>query len=43
LSRGGNYKCIHAFSWKAGKERDHLGDLGLDGRIMLRKVLENKV
>ena len=29
-------RCIRGFEWGNQKERDHLGDPGLDGRIILR-------
>jgi hypothetical protein len=33
----GNDKCIRHFGWKNLEERDHLGDLGIDGRRRLLK------
>jgi len=35
---GGEERCIQGFGGKNLKERDHLGDRGLDARIILRWI-----
>jgi hypothetical protein len=32
---GGQQKCIQAFRWENMRGRDHLEDLGVDGRTIL--------
>ena len=33
---GGEERCIQSFWWENMRERDHLGDPDVDGRIILR-------
>ena len=35
---GGEERCVQGFGWGNLKERDHLGDPGVDGRIILRWI-----
>jgi hypothetical protein len=35
---GGEERRIQDFWWKSLNERDHLGDLGVDGRIILKWI-----
>ena len=35
---GGGERCIHGFGGGKLRERDHLGDPGIDGRIILRWI-----
>ena len=35
----GNERCNTGFHWEYPRERDHLGDPGEDGRIILKYVL----
>jgi len=35
---GGEEKCIQGFGGENLRERDHLGDPGVDGRIILRLI-----
>ena len=35
---GGQERCILGFWWGNLRERDHLGDPGVDGRILLRWI-----
>ena len=37
----GNKKGAYRFWWGNPKERDHLQDLGVDGRILLKWILKN--
>ena len=37
-SYGGERRCCTAFWWGNLRERDHLGDPGLDGKIILRLI-----
>jgi hypothetical protein len=37
---GGKQRCIQGFSGKNLKEGDHLKDSGVDGRIILKLILE---
>jgi hypothetical protein len=39
---GREQKCIQAFDGETLKEIDHLGDLGVDGRIILKWSLKNR-
>jgi hypothetical protein len=32
----GNEKCIHSFGQETSKEKYHLGDLDVNGRIILK-------
>ena len=36
----GEEKCVLGFWWGDLKERDHLEDLGVDGRIILRLIFK---
>jgi len=35
---GGEERCIHGFGGGNLRERDHLGEAGVDGRIILRWI-----
>ena len=35
---GGEERCIQSFGGENLRERDHFGDLGVDGRIILRWI-----
>jgi hypothetical protein len=35
---GGEESCIQGFGWGNLRKRDHLGDPGVDGRIILRWI-----
>jgi hypothetical protein len=35
---GGEERCIQGFWWGNLRKRDHLEDLGVDGRIVLRWI-----
>jgi hypothetical protein len=39
-SYGRDEKCIQNFSWGNTKGRSQLGDIGIDGRIILKLVLK---
>ena len=39
-ARGAQERCIQDFGWGNVRERDHLGDSGLDGRIILRRIFK---
>jgi len=41
LVRMGREEVYTGFGWGNLKERDHLGDPGLDGRIILRWIFRN--
>jgi hypothetical protein len=42
-THGGNDTCIQNVGQKTSREeRDHLGDLGIDCRIILKWILENQ-
>ena len=38
VARMENKRCIQGFWWGNPRERDHLGDPGVDGRIILRWI-----
>jgi hypothetical protein len=35
---GGGESCVQGFWWENLRERDHWGDPGVDGRIILRRI-----
>jgi len=35
---GGEERRIQFFGWETGRKKDHLGDPGVDGRIILRWI-----
>jgi len=37
---GGNERCVQDFCWGNLRERDHLEDRGVDGRIMLNLMFK---
>jgi hypothetical protein len=37
---GGKERCIQDFVWGDLREGDHLGDTGIDGRIILKWILK---
>ena len=39
----GRREAYTGFWWGNLRERDHLGDLGIDGRIILRRIFRNRV
>jgi len=39
---GGEERCIQGFGWGNLKERDHWGDPGVDGRIILRWIFRKR-
>jgi hypothetical protein len=32
-------RCIHNFDWENVKERGHVEDLAVDGKIILKRIL----
>jgi hypothetical protein len=36
---GRDEKCIQYFGWKCLKERDHLEELGVDVKVILKRIL----
>jgi hypothetical protein len=38
----GEYKCLSGLGWENLKEREHLQDLGIDARIILKYVLHDQ-
>ena len=40
---GGEERCIQGFWWGNLSERDHLGDPGVDGKIILRWIFRKWV
>jgi len=40
---GGEERCIQGFWWGNLRERDHLGDPGVDGKIILRWIFRKWV
>jgi hypothetical protein len=36
-------RCIQDFGWGKPREGDHLEDLGVDGRIILKLIFENRM
>jgi hypothetical protein len=41
IMRDGDEKCVHNFCWKSRKGRDHSRHVGVNGRIMLKLMLDN--
>jgi hypothetical protein len=37
---GGKERCIQEFGWGDPSEGDHLGDPGIDGRIILKCIFK---
>jgi hypothetical protein len=40
---GGGTRCLQDFGGKTGWKKDHLEDLGIDGRIKYRGSLRNRL
>jgi len=38
VARVGEWRGVYRISWGNMRERDHLGDQGVDGRIILRWI-----
>jgi hypothetical protein len=36
-------RCVQGFGWETLRERDHMKDLGVDGRIILKMILKKWV
>ena len=39
---GGRKRCVQGFGWGNLRERDHWGDQGVDGRIILRWIFRKR-
>jgi hypothetical protein len=35
-------RCAHHFGWKSLKERGHAGDLGIDGGMVLKRIIKKE-